>query len=59
MPIALNSGNVWPKNNLIKSNGKIIISILKAINPGMDKEYFLKDLEQKIYNEIDRIENIK
>ena len=59
MPIALNSGNVWPKNNLIKSNGKIIISILKAIDPGMDKEHFLKGLEQKIYNEIDRIENIK
>ena len=59
LPIALNSGNVWPKNNLIKSNGKIIISILKAIDPGMDKEHFLKGLEQKIYNEIDRIENIK
>ena len=54
-PIAINSGYVWPKKGQKKSNKKIIISILPQINPGLDKEYFLKNLENQIYLELDRI----
>ena len=54
-PIAINSGYVWPKKGHKKSNKKIIISILPQINPGLDKEYFLKNLENQIYLELDRI----
>ena len=57
IPIALNSGNVWPKNGQMKSNGVITISILKPMNAKMEKNYFLKNLQENIYKEIDNINN--
>ena len=54
-PIAINSGYVWPKKGPLKPNKKIIISILPRINPGLDKENFLKSLEKQIYLELDKI----
>ena len=54
-PIAINSGYVWQKKGYSKPNRKIIISILPKINPGLDKENFLKSLEKQIYLELDRI----
>ena len=39
----------------LKPNRKIIISILPKINPGLDKENFLKSLEKQIYLELDKI----
>tara|TARA_B100001123_G_scaffold441913_2_gene584206 strand:- start:8239 stop:8946 length:708 start_codon:yes stop_codon:yes gene_type:complete len=53
VPAALNSGKVWPKSGLIKYPGKIIISFLEPIEPGMEKETFLEILEKKIYKEMD------
>ena len=58
LPIALNSGNIWPKNGSLKANGIITISILKPIKSGINKEIFLKNLEENIYNEINRINNL-
>ncbi len=55
VPIALNSGNVWPKKGFIKYPGKITISILEPIKPGLNKIDFIKNLEGKIYNEIKNI----
>ena len=55
VPIALNSGKVWPKNGIIKYPGKITVSILKPIKPGLDKDEFIKNLEIKIYEEIKNI----
>ena len=55
VPIALNSGKVWPKNSFIKYPGKIIISFLEPIKSGLNKEDFIKNLENKIYNEIENI----
>ena len=52
-PIAINSGYVWPKNGRKKSKRKIIISILEPIETGLNKEDFIKRLEQKIYYELD------
>jgi len=52
IPIALNSGKVWPKNSFIKYQGDIHISFLKPIFPGKDKDEFIKELEDKIYSEI-------
>ena len=54
-PVAINSGFVWPKKGSKKSNKEIIISILPKINFGMNKDEFLKDLEKKIYSELDKI----
>ena len=44
-PIAINSGNTWPKKGSKKINTTLTISILKPIEPGLKKEIFLKELE--------------
>ncbi len=55
IPIALNSGNTWPKKGIIKYPGKITISLLEPIKPGLEKDEFIKLLENKIYEEIKNI----
>ncbi len=52
VPVALNSGKVWPKNGIIKYPGKITVSFLEPIKPGLNRNDFVKNLEMKIYNEI-------
>ena len=54
-PVAINSGNVWPKKGLKKINSNITISILKPINPGLNQEIFLENLENYIYSELNLI----
>ena len=54
-PIAINSGNTWPKKGSKKINTILTISILEAIEPGLQKEIFLKKLENVIYSELDAI----
>jgi len=51
-PVAINSGNVWPKKGLKKKNKIITVSILKPISAGLSKEEFLKILENQIYSEL-------
>ena len=41
-PVAINSGNTWPKNGPLKSNLILTISILKPIEAKLDKETFLE-----------------
>ena len=55
IPVALNSGKVWPKKGIIKYPGEIIVSFLEPIRPGLNRDQFIKDLETKIYNEIENI----
>jgi len=52
IPIALNSGKVWPKASIIKYPGKITVSFLEPIKPGLNRDDFIKNLEKKIYDEI-------
>ena len=52
-PVAINSGYVWPKKGLKRSNKNITISILKPIEPKYTKEEFMKILENDIYSELD------
>ena len=52
-PIAINSGNTWPKNGPLKSNLILTISILKPIEARLDKETFLRNLQDNIYSELD------
>ena len=54
-PVAINSGYVWPKKGIKKTNKIITISILKPIGPGLQKEEFLQVLQKKIYEELDLI----
>jgi len=52
VPVALNTGKVWPKNSFMKYSGDIHISFLEPIMPGKDKNDFVKEIEDKIYFEI-------
>ncbi len=54
-PIAINSGHVWPKLGRKASNKIIIISILPRISKNLEKEEFIKILENRIYSELDLI----
>ena len=55
-PIAINSGNTWPKKGLKKINTILTISILKPIEPGLEKQIFLRELENAIYSELDALD---
>ena len=52
IPVALNTGKVWPKNSFMKFSGDIHISFLDPIMPGKDNDEFTKEIENKIYTEI-------
>ena len=52
IPVALNTGKVWPKNSFMKYPGDIHISFLEPIMSGKDSKEFTKDIENKIYTEI-------
>ena len=52
-PIAINSGNTWPKKGSKRINTTLTVSILRPIESGLEKEIFLKKLENVIYSELD------
>ena len=54
-PVAINSGYVWPKKGKKIAKKTITISILPKINKGLKANEFLKNLEGKIYSELDLI----
>lgn len=55
LPIVINSGDIWPKHGLMKSNKKLIISILKPLDIGLNSETFLANLQNLMYKELDKI----
>ena len=54
-PIAINSGYVWPKKGKKIPGKTIIVSIMPSIKKSLQKDEFLKNLENKIYSELDLI----
>ncbi len=54
-PVAINSGYVWPKKGPKIPNKLITISILPKIESGIEKNVFLKTLEEKIYSELNNL----
>ena len=54
-PVAINSGNVWPKSGMLIANKTLTISILKPIDSGIDSKQFLEILQNSIYKELDNI----
>ena len=55
VPVALNSGTVWPKSGKLNSNKTITVSILEHIPVGLDPDDFLKKLESSLYSELEKI----
>ena len=54
IPVALNTGKVWPKNSFMKYPGDIHISFLEPIASGKESQEFTKDIENQIYTEIEK-----
>jgi len=48
LPIALNSGQFWPRRSFLRYPGTIRVEILNPIPPGLDKETFLNRLRGEI-----------
>lgn len=55
VPIALNSGLYWPRRELMRYPGTIIVEILPAIEPGLDRATFREALQQTIETATDRL----
>ena len=55
-PIAINSGFTWPKYGNKKIHTTLTVSILEPIDPGQNKELFLKNLQHAIYAELDTLD---
>ena len=52
LPVAINSGRVWPKHGKLISNQKITVSILSIIPPGIEQNRLINQVEQNIYDEL-------
>lgn len=48
VPAALNSGLYWPKHQMKKNPGTVVIKFLAPINPGLKKQEFMQKLENVI-----------
>ncbi len=55
VPIALNSGMYWPRRSFMKRPGTIVVEVLPAIPPGLDRETFLRTLVDRLETATDRL----
>lgn len=55
VPAALNSGLYWPRRRFMRFPGKIVISFLPPIAPGLGSRDFLSNLKATIETECDRL----
>ncbi len=55
VPAALNSGVFWKRNNMIKKSGTITLEFLDPIEPGLNKQEFLKKLEEVVEEKSEKL----
>ena len=55
LPVAINSGKVWPRNGRLKPNQTITISILNLFSNGLEKNELASKVEKSIYDELNNI----
>ena len=48
VPVALNSGHVWPRNSWLKYPGTVSVEFLNPIEPGLDRKSFMETLTRRI-----------
>ncbi len=48
VPVALNSGHVWPRDSWLKYPGRVTVEFLDPIEPGLDRKSFMSTLKQRI-----------
>lgn len=54
-PVALTSGVHWPAHGFIRKPGTIVVEFLPAIEPGLSREAFMAELEQRIETATNRL----
>ncbi|WP_348721317.1 lysophospholipid acyltransferase family protein [uncultured Candidatus Puniceispirillum sp.] len=52
VPIALDSGRVWPRNSWMKFPGRVNVRFLDPIEPGLTRKQFMSTLETRIESEV-------
>jgi 1-acyl-sn-glycerol-3-phosphate acyltransferase len=48
LPVALNTGLVWPRRSFVRRPGRVTIEFLEPIAPGLDKKTFMDLLQKSI-----------
>jgi len=48
VPVATNSGLVWPRSGILRKKGHVVFEILEPIEPGLDRKAFMARLEGAI-----------
>ena len=48
LPVALNSGHIWPRNSWLKYPGRVTVEFLDLIEPGLDRKRFMATLKKRI-----------
>lgn len=56
IPMALNSGLLWPKNSFLKKPGTITVEFLPAIPPGLSRDEMMQRLKEAIETTTERLE---
>jgi 1-acyl-sn-glycerol-3-phosphate acyltransferase len=48
LPVALNSGDFWPRRRFIRRPGTIVVEILDPIAPGLPRDVFFRQMQDRI-----------
>lgn len=57
VPVALDSGRVWPRSMAALRPGLITVEFLEPIEPGLPKRIFMETLENRIESAVGRLES--
>jgi 1-acyl-sn-glycerol-3-phosphate acyltransferase len=55
VPVALNSGLFWRRRGLLRRAGTVVVEFLEPIEPGLDREDFMRILETRIEDATQRL----
>lgn len=48
VPVALNSGTVWPRRSFLKRPGTIVVEFQETVPDGLERKAFMAELERRI-----------
>jgi 1-acyl-sn-glycerol-3-phosphate acyltransferase len=55
VPVALNSGVFWGRRSFVKRPGRIVVEFLPPIEPGLDRNAFMAELEGRLEAATERL----
>ena len=55
VPVALNSGVFWGRRRFVKRPGRIVVEFLPPIEPGLEREAFMAELERRLEGATERL----